>query len=206
MEQWNNLWRYVAGVVICATIGFFPFVRGTRVPLLGLVDLGFHELGHMLTLPLTEVVTAVMGSVLQVAVPLGLSAYFAFSRRDLLGVGLCLAWAGASAWDVGVYVADAPYQRLPLIGGQHDWAYLLGPAGLGDLSLAAPLSTALTILGAVLVLSGLGVCFTVPLLRTGGPAVDARSGVVREPRQWIEQDRELTSGLEQPAPAHPRSL
>ena len=29
-----------------------------------------------------------------------------------------LAWAGASAWDVSVYIADAPYQRLALIGGQ----------------------------------------------------------------------------------------
>jgi hypothetical protein len=37
---------------------------------------------------------------------------------------LCLVWAGASAWDVSVYAADAVSQRLPLVGGLHDWAYI----------------------------------------------------------------------------------
>lgn len=196
MEQWKGLWRYVLGVVACAVIGFFPFVQQTRVPLLGLVDLGFHELGHMLTLPLPDVATAIMGSVMQVAVPLGLVAYFSFARRDFLGAGLCLAWAGASAWDVGVYIADAPYQRLSLIGGEHDWAFLLGPGGFGDLSAAEPLSTAMTILGAALILAGIGVCFAAPLLYRTRTSLPANSGTVREPRQWVE--RELTSGLSAP--------
>ena len=196
MEQWKNLWRYVLGVLACAVLGFFPFVQGTRVPLLGMVDLGFHELGHMLALPLPDPATAIMGSVMQVMVPLGLVAYFAFARRDLLGVGLCLAWAGASAWDVGVYIADAPYQRLPLIGGEHDWAYLLGPGGLADLSAAGPLSTVMTVSGAALVLAGLGVCFAAPLLGRSRPPSDPRRILVREPREWVE--RELTSGFERP--------
>ncbi len=34
--------------------------------------------------------------------------------------------------DVSIYIADAPFQRLPLIGGSHDWAYLLGPAAFGN--------------------------------------------------------------------------
>ncbi len=174
------------GVLACSAIGFFPFVQGRRVPLLGLVDLGFHELGHMVTYPLPEVITAVMGSVTQVAVPLGLVAYFAFHRQDLLGVGLCLAWAGASAWDVGVYIADAPYQRLPLIGGEHDWAFLLGPGGLGDLAMARPLATAMTVLGALLVVGGLVVCFAAPLLRRAEEPRVPLPGVVRDAKSWSE--------------------
>ena len=113
---WANTWRYVAGAGVCFLLGFFAFVRDTRVPLLGLVDLGFHELGHLVTYVLPDVVTAAMGSVTQVLVPAGLAAYFLFVRRDLLGGGLCLAWAATSAQDASVYIADAPFQRLRLIG------------------------------------------------------------------------------------------
>jgi hypothetical protein len=28
-----------------------------------------------------------------------------------------------------VYIADAPYERLELIGGEHDWAFVLGELG-----------------------------------------------------------------------------
>ena len=71
------------------------------------------------------------GSVLQVAVPLGLAAYFGLLRRkEWASAGFCLAWAGTSARDVAVYVADAPVQALPLIGGGHPRLGLLaGPAG-----------------------------------------------------------------------------
>ncbi len=150
-------WRYVAGIVACAYFGYFPFVQDRRVPLLGWVDLGFHELGHMLTYPFPDVVTALMGSVTQVAVPLGLAAYFVFRHKDRLGVALCLAWAGASAYDAAVYIADAPYQRLPLIGGDHDWAFLLGPRAFDALSSAGTIAAAVKGFGAVLVLAGLGV-------------------------------------------------
>lgn len=88
-------------------LGVFSFVRGARVPLLGLVDLGFHELGHLLTYPLPDVVTAAMGSVTQALVPLGLATYFLLIRRDLVGGSVCLGWAATSAQDVSVYIADA---------------------------------------------------------------------------------------------------
>jgi hypothetical protein len=91
---WHNTWRYVAGVIGCLMIGAYPFLLGKLVPLLGLVDLGFHELGHLLTYPLPDVVTAIAGSAMQVLVPLGLATYFVIRGRDLLATGLCLAWAG----------------------------------------------------------------------------------------------------------------
>ncbi len=49
------------------------------------------------------------------------------SQRDRAAVAFCLAWAGTSAKDVAIYVADARDQLLPLVGGgRHDWAYILG--------------------------------------------------------------------------------
>lgn len=118
-------WRPLVGLGICALFGWYAFVREVSVPLLSLVDLGFHELGHMLTYPFPDLVTASMGSIAQIAVPFGLGVYFATVRRDTLGFSFCLAWAGASAQNVSVYVADAPFQALPLIGGEHDWAFIL---------------------------------------------------------------------------------
>src|SRR5215207_9654346 len=78
-------WATVLGW--CALTGWFAFARGTRVPMLSRVDLGFHELGHLVMYILTihEVLTAAMGSIFQCAIPLGIGAYFWFVRRDALG-------------------------------------------------------------------------------------------------------------------------
>jgi len=148
----------VVGLAACLTFGWFAFVRGTRVPLLGLVDLGFHEFGHMVTYWLPDIVTAFMGSITQIAVPLAVALYFFAVRKDSLGAGVCLAWAGTSAQNVSVYVADAPYERLELIGGLHDWAFILGPGHLNMLSSASTIAMAVKVFGFALLLAGIGCC------------------------------------------------
>jgi hypothetical protein len=158
LEADRRPWRLVAGIAGCLVLGWFSVLRDARVPLLGLVDLGIHELGHLVTGPLPDVWTAAMGSVAQVLVPAGLAAYFGFAGRDLLGAALCLAWTGTSARDVATYVADAPFERLPLIGGDHDWAFVLGPAHLDALDAAAPIATAIRVGGALLIAAAIGLC------------------------------------------------
>ena len=86
----------------------------------------------MLAIPLGQVVHFIAGSLTQMLVPLGLAVYFWVSQRDRLATGLLLGWAASSFQDVSVYIADAPYQRLQLIGGRHDWAFLLGRWRLVD--------------------------------------------------------------------------
>lgn len=121
--------RTVAWMLVlawCAACGWFAFVQHRRVPLVSIADFGFHELGHlvMYVFPINQVLTAAMGSIMQCAVPLGLAAYFWFKRRDPIGLVACLAWASTNFQDASVYIADAPYERLELIGGEHDWAYV----------------------------------------------------------------------------------
>lgn len=152
----------VAGALFCAVIAYFP-ITGKEVPLLDLVDLGFHELGHMLAIGLGRFLHTLAGSVLQIAVPMGLAGYFWWFRRDLVGAGVCMAWAGTSAYDVAVYVADAPFQRLPLIGGYHDWAYLLGPGELDALAASGTIATAIRFGGALAIVAGILLCLR-PLL------------------------------------------
>jgi hypothetical protein len=166
----------VAACLVLAWLG----MRRARVPVLGLVDLGFHELGHLVCyvidafLPWPEVATAAAGSVVQVAVPAGLATYFV-RRSDRLGGAFCLAWAATSAHDVARYVADAPDERLSLLGGHHDWATVLGPDHLDALHLAGLLADAVR-LGGWLLLVGALLVAAQPLL---APAPAAPAGRVR---------------------------
>lgn len=109
-------------------VGTWSLLADADVPLLVYADLGFHELGHLIGYVVgpPEWVTAIAGTGMQVAVPLGAAVFLAAWRRDPFGATACLAWAATSLRNGAVYVADAPYERLPLIGGEHDWAYLLG--------------------------------------------------------------------------------
>jgi hypothetical protein len=136
-ERWPS-GRDVAVLAACIVLGLLG-MRGERVPLLGLVDLGFHELGHLVCylLPVGDLVTAAAGSFTQVAVPVGLAAYFLAARRDHGGAAVCMAWAATSALDASRYIADAPYERLPLLGGDHDWAFFFSADGIDAMDRAA---------------------------------------------------------------------
>jgi hypothetical protein len=130
----------------------FTVAADVRVPILAYVDLGFHELGHFLTYWLPDLLTAMAGSFLQVAVPSGLAAYFYFWQSDRAASGLCLGWAATAAADAARYIADAPYERLPLLGGDHDWAFVLSETNL--IHRAALFATLVRIAAWVMVLGG----------------------------------------------------
>ncbi len=157
-DTWDHLGRYLAALAGCALLGYFGFVGGNQVPLLGFVDLGFHELGHMLFMWAPDMVMFLAGSGTQVAVPFGLAAYFLIWRRDAIAGSLMLAWTGTSLKDASVYIADAPYQHLPLLfpGATHDWAWILGPEGFDAITAAGTVATVVAVAGAVSVLGGMG--------------------------------------------------
>jgi hypothetical protein len=130
-------------------------------------------------LPWPQIVTAAAGSGFQVGVPLGLAIYFLAFRGDRPGGAICLAWAATAALDVARYIADAPFEDLPLIGGKHDWAYILGPEQLDRIGDAGHLAGLVTGLGWVL-LVGSFVVAALPILRwlfTDGP----EPGVASDP-------------------------
>jgi hypothetical protein len=145
----------------CVVAGIVAFVGHHRIPLLSLVDLGFHELGHLVSYPFgNDVFSAAMGSIAQVAVPLGIAIYFGWVRSDPVATSVCLTWAATAARDVADYIKDAPYQRLELIGGEHDWAFLLA----GKLDRAEPLGNRVTAFGVLLLLTAGGLAVATPFL------------------------------------------
>ncbi len=143
----------LAGLVVVALL-VRAFIFGLHVPLLSYVDLGFHELGHMLAIPLGTVIHFLAGSFTQIAVPLGLAVYFWIKVEDRAATALMLGWAATSAQNTSVYVADAPTRALPLIGGTHDWWFLLGR--WDALHLADGLAGMVWVCGLLIGLGGLG--------------------------------------------------
>jgi len=163
-SSWSALWRYVAAAAACAVLVAVSFGQDRRVPLLGWIDLAAHEFGHVATVPLPDLATAMAGSIAQVALPLAIAGYF-LARREIAGAMLCLAWAGTSARDASAYIADAPRQELELIGGEHDWAFALGPDGLDALDRAAAIAAVVRGLGLAMVLLAVAGCLAWPVVR-----------------------------------------
>jgi hypothetical protein len=148
-------------------LGWFAFVEERRVPFLQYVDLGIHELGHLLFMWAPDLVTAIMGNGTQTLLPLVAGTYFAVSRRDWPGLGICMAWSGTTMQDASVYIADAPYQALPLLfeGTIHDWAYVFGPEQLDRPEDAVDFARLVHDLGFALCVTGACICLLPALAR-----------------------------------------
>lgn len=149
--------RHLLGVVACLALGYFGVVAGARVPILADAAYGFHALGHLLSWFLPPTYAAMMGSLLQVLLPLGLAGYFLLFHRDLLGVSLMLGWAGVSAGETSAYIADAVVQTVIPGPGHtgHDWAIAL--TALGKMGAVDELAFMVQVLAIVCILVGMGV-------------------------------------------------
>ena len=150
--------KCIAGVLAVAVMWLIAFENGDRIPILTYVNLGIHEFGHMLTYAFSDMFTAMMGSIAQVVAPLALGIYFFVFRSDWVAAGLCLAWAATSGLEVAIYVADAPTEELELIGGTHDWAFILGPDGYDALDRAGPLADTIRSSAWIALITGFTLC------------------------------------------------
>lgn len=122
--------RYFIAIIL--SIGTFVVasqVSSGELPFLHTVDLVFHEAGHTIFSPLGEFMQVLGGTVIQLAIPVALLGYF-WRRYDTVSAFLMLWWVGQNLLDIGVYAGDARAQAIQLIGGEHDWAYLLGKINL----------------------------------------------------------------------------
>ena len=99
---------------------------------LDLVNLVFHEAGHMVFGFFGDFLGVLGGSLMQVLIPAVATAHFVLYDQRWSGM-VTLFWVSQSLFNVSVYVKDARSQSLPLLGGDdaiHDWHWLLGKLGL----------------------------------------------------------------------------
>ncbi len=102
---------------------------------LHVVNLPFHEAGHLFFAPFGSFFASLGGSLTQVLVPV--VCLVAFVRKpDLFGAAVAAWWAGQNLVDLGPYIADARALQMPLLGGGtgaevegHDWEAVLQALG-----------------------------------------------------------------------------
>lgn len=104
---------------------------------LHLVNLPFHEAGHLIFSPFGRFMAILGGSLGQVLMPLICLGAFLIKTRDPFGASVALWWAAESLMDVAPYINDARDMDLMLLGGVtgketggHDWNNLLTMMGL----------------------------------------------------------------------------
>ena len=159
--------RWLVGLAAIGAMWWIAFEQSERVPGLTYVNLALHQAGHMVTYSASELTGAMAGSIAQVAIPLLIVVYF-FRRADWVGAGVCLVWAATSAAEVALFVADAPTQKLELLGDdKHDWAFILGPEGYDAMHRSAEIAGQIRDVAWVAVVVGFALCLAA-FLRHGG--------------------------------------
>ena len=104
-----------------------------------LINLPFHEAGHVIFRPLGRFMTSLGGSLGQVLMPLICLSTFLLKTRDTFAASFALWWTGENFMDMAPYINDARSLSMPLLGGNtgrtspygfHDWEFILKKSGL----------------------------------------------------------------------------
>ncbi len=97
------------------------------------ITLAFHEMGHLIFSFAGHFICALMGSGMQVLIPIIVMVIF-IRQPDYFGVAVGGFWLSFSLFELARYVADARAMELPLVGfsddPEHDWHYLLSTTHL----------------------------------------------------------------------------
>jgi hypothetical protein len=106
---------------------------------LHLINLPFHEAGHVFFRPFGRLIASMGGSLGQLLVPLICCLVLLIKTRDPFGGAVTFWWFGENFIDLAPYVNDARHLVMPLVGGNtgrtapygfHDWQYILTETGL----------------------------------------------------------------------------
>lgn len=106
---------------------------------LHLVNLPFHEAGHIIFRPFGSFITSLGGTLGQLLMPLICMYVLLVQTRDPFGASVAFWWFGENFLDIAPYMNDARAGVMPLLGGNyghsspygfHDWEYLLTESGL----------------------------------------------------------------------------
>lgn len=148
----------ILDLIVLAAVAYFTWYMATdyqtfygraHMPvvlwIIDTIDLFIHEGGHFVFGFMGRMIYFMGGSLMQIVLPaLAVWVFLKSGFRTLIGT---LYWLGHNLINVSVYIGDAPYRRLPLIssGAIHDWNWIFNH--IGNMDLAAPVSTAVLAAG-----------------------------------------------------------
>ncbi len=126
-----------------------------------LVNLPFHEAGHIVFSPLGSLIKALGGTLGQLLMPAVCWAVLLLRTRDAFGAAVAQWWLAQSFMDIALYINDARSLNLVLLGGvtgkdvldYHDWEFILRKLGL--LQLDHALAQTVQLIGIGLMLGAL---------------------------------------------------
>ena len=116
-------WGRLAATVLFALWGF-AILRDPSQSIVHLITLPIHETGHYVFLPFGELMYAAGGSIFQLLFP-ALFIWHFWRQGDRHAATFPLWFVGVSAVDLVPYIKDAHAGDLELIGGEHDWSFIL---------------------------------------------------------------------------------
>lgn len=124
-KQWSS--TRIIRIVFSLLLAWWGYAiyRDPSETILHNIILPIHETGHIVFMAFGQYLYAAGGSIFQVLFPAIFAGYFLW-KRERYNATIPLWFVGVSAMDLVPYIKDAPYGDLELIGGEHDWAYLLG--------------------------------------------------------------------------------
>jgi len=121
-------WYGQAGILVVMLIIAIPHMRSDQhFSFIDYVNLGFHEAGHcILGIFGNQLLYFFGGTLGQLFVPAAFLVYFVY-KREYRGALFAAFWFFENFLNISIYMDDAHYQRLPLLGGDgsvHDWVYI----------------------------------------------------------------------------------
>jgi hypothetical protein len=136
---------YFAGRVLVLVVLLFYLVRYLFtsldmaykvMPFMHLINLPFHEAGHIIFSPFGRFIMFLGGTLGQLLIPLICTVALLLSSGQNFGAAVCLWWFGQNFLDVAPYINDARALNLILLGGVtgketdgHDWENILRTLG-----------------------------------------------------------------------------
>ncbi|MEJ5306228.1 MAG: hypothetical protein WHV63_09830 [Ignavibacteria bacterium] len=102
---------------------YFLLNRGTYT-FLDLIDLFIHEPGHLIFGLFGEFIQFLGGTLMQIILPFSVGVVFFLKGQTYLSQ-IFFFWLGHNFINISVYVDDANKMKLRIIGGAHDWNWIL---------------------------------------------------------------------------------
>lgn len=122
--------KWWASICLIPFALYFILTHG-HYSLIDNADLIIHEAGHFFFGFFGSFIHAAGGTLMQIIFPLFIALYF-FRAGYRTGVQVFIFWLGQNLVNISVYAADGRARKLHLIGGKHDWYYMLGQLNLLD--------------------------------------------------------------------------
>jgi len=131
-----------------AWVGWHHLSNDRYQCLLGMLNLGIHELGHVLLRPAGDSLCLAGGTLFQVLFPI-ISVFMFLRQRDYFALTFSGVWLSTNLYGIATYMADARARVLPLVTpfrgrAEHDWYHLFSRMGVlsHDTAIAAAVRVA----------------------------------------------------------------